>query len=95
MGDCLEIREANPKLEEIPFNSRLKYQVSVHELGGSGSYLVVMKGAPEIVFKRCSHVLVDGQTLQIDEEIVQQFEEANRKLPYSGTHSLDTSLEGR
>ena len=36
----------------IPFNSRNKYQASVH-LMEDGVHRLVMKGAPEIVFSRC------------------------------------------
>ena len=53
-----EVRQQNPKMIGIPFNSRNKYQASVHLMEG-GTHRLVMKGAPEIVFSRCcfsSHV---------------------------------------
>ena len=48
-----EVRQQNPKMIGIPFNSRNKYQASVH-LMEDGTHRLVMKGAPEIVFSRCS-----------------------------------------
>ena len=53
-----EVRQQNPKMIGIPFNSRNKYQASVH-LMEEGTHRLVMKGAPEIVFSRCyfsSHI---------------------------------------
>ena len=50
MGNTTALREANPKVVEIPFNSSNKYQVSVHDVDKTGKYHLVMKGAPEIIF---------------------------------------------
>ena len=46
------MRQQNPKKIGIPFNSRNKYQASVHFME-EGTHRLVMKGAPEIVFSRC------------------------------------------
>ena len=50
-GDSEEVRQKNPKMIGIPFNSRNKYQASVH-LMEDGKHKVVMKGAPEVVYSR-------------------------------------------
>ena len=71
-GNSGEVREQNPKLIGIPFNSRNKYQASVHEMAG-GQHRLVMKGAPEIVFKRCSSILLGGQEMKIDAKISADF----------------------
>ena len=55
-----EVRQQNPKMIGIPFNSRNKYQASVH-LMEDGRHMLVMKGAPEIVFKRCSILILSSQ----------------------------------
>jgi magnesium-transporting ATPase (P-type) len=36
------------------------------------TYCVMMKGAPEVILKRCSHVSIDGQIKEIDEEFRKQ-----------------------
>ena len=51
-GNSEEVRQQNPKKIGIPFNSRNKYQASVHFME-EGTHRLVMKGAPEIVFSRC------------------------------------------
>ena len=50
-GNSEEVRQKNPKMIGIPFNSRNKYQASVH-LMEDGKHKVVMKGAPEVVYSR-------------------------------------------
>ena len=45
---------------EIKFNSKNKYQVSVHSQPGSKKALLLMKGAPEKILSRCSHVWQKG-----------------------------------
>ena len=53
-----EVRQQNPKKIGIPFNSRNKYQASVHFME-EGTHRLVMKGAPEIVFSSRSVSLAD------------------------------------
>jgi magnesium-transporting ATPase (P-type) len=46
---------------EIPFNSKRKYHAviaKIHETKpGNSQYLMMMKGAPEILIQRCSSIL--------------------------------------
>ncbi|KAG9278119.1 sodium/potassium-transporting ATPase subunit alpha-2-like [Astyanax mexicanus] len=47
-GSVRALRDNNPKVCEIPFNSTNKYQLSIHEMEDSPTgHLLVMKGAPE------------------------------------------------
>uniref|UniRef100_W5L3X0 Sodium/potassium-transporting ATPase subunit alpha n=1 Tax=Astyanax mexicanus TaxID=7994 RepID=W5L3X0_ASTMX len=47
-GSVRALRDNNPKVCEIPFNSTNKYQLSIHEIEDSPTgHLLVMKGAPE------------------------------------------------
>ena len=88
MGDSAKVREANPKVAEIPFNSSNKYQVSVHDVDKGGKYLLVMKGAPEIVFKRCKTILIDGKDIEIDHKIEEDFLYSNKHLGEQGERVL-------
>ena len=71
----------NPRIGEIPFSSERKRMTTVHQ-GKDGKILAFMKGAPEVVIKRCSHILEDrgrwnlmeeekNQILKINEEMAQ------------------------
>jgi sodium/potassium-transporting ATPase subunit alpha len=58
--DITEFRKTAPKHPkgEVPFNSKNKYQLSVHTEGGV--HCVYMKGAPERIIGRCNRVLEGG-----------------------------------
>lgn len=64
-----EIRLENPRVEEIPFSSERKRMTTINQME-DGKKLAFMKGAPEVVLERCSHIL-DGdgmRTLTEDEK---------------------------
>uniref|UniRef100_A0AAX7T034 Sodium/potassium-transporting ATPase subunit alpha n=1 Tax=Astatotilapia calliptera TaxID=8154 RepID=A0AAX7T034_ASTCA len=52
-GSVRDMRAANPKVAEIPFNSTNKYQLSIHEAEDNpAGHILVMKGAPERILDR-------------------------------------------
>merc|ERR1719450_1989971 len=69
LGGVMKIRQANKKVAEIPFNSMNKYQLSIHEQEDETDprHLLVMKGAPERVLDRCSHILINGEETPLDD----------------------------
>ena len=85
-GDSQLVREQNPQKIAIPFNSRNKYQVSVHEM--EGQHRLVMKGAPEIVFKRCSTIMLDGEEVEIDDKIAEDYHNTCESLAAMGERVL-------
>ena len=66
LGNVESIRAKNPKIQEIPFNSTNKWQLSIHEV--EGRYLLVMKGAPERVLARCGKMLINGEEVEMTDE---------------------------
>lgn len=67
-NDVDTIRSLYPKKFVIPFNSKNKYQVHVHEHSKTGNHTVLMKGAPERILDRCTHAIVDGKVVELTEE---------------------------
>lgn len=51
-------RQHHPKVFEIPFNSKNKWQLSIHQDGEH--WICVLKGAPEIVLVKCSEYIHNG-----------------------------------
>eukprot|EP00026_Physarum_polycephalum_P002073 Phypoly_transcript_02077.p1 GENE.Phypoly_transcript_02077~~Phypoly_transcript_02077.p1 ORF type:complete len:897 (+),score=112.36 Phypoly_transcript_02077:167-2692(+) len=48
------IRQMGPKIAEIPFNSKNKYAITVHQMEGHNDYFTVLiKGAAEQLLERC------------------------------------------
>jgi sodium/potassium-transporting ATPase subunit alpha len=87
-GDAMAYRNKHKKITEIPFNSTNKYQVSVHEVEDQPFYLMVMKGAPERIFERCSTILIDGKEEPIDEYWTKCFNTAYFRLGSLGERVL-------
>jgi Ca2+-transporting ATPase len=71
----------NPRIEEIPFSSERKRMTTIHQMS-DGKKKIFMKGAPEVVLQRCTHLLEDAgmkdltekekvQILKVNEEMAQ------------------------
>jgi len=88
MGDSKAVRSANPKKAEIPFNSKNKFQVSVHDLNCSGRYMVALKGAPELVYSRCSSIFLHGEQVPLSEGIRANFQKAFVEMASQGERVL-------
>lgn len=54
-----QVREAAKVVRQIPFASQNKYMITVLQQGHR--YLVLSKGAPEVILKQCAYELVNGQ----------------------------------
>jgi len=88
--DCLQYREENEKLQEIPFNSANKYQVSIHKTDNDDSkpHLLVMKGAPERILSRCDTCLMEGKEVPFTPELKAQAEACQLELSKKGMRVL-------
>jgi len=87
IGDAEKVRKSNPSLFTIPFNSKNKYQVHVHEIE-NGPTTVLMKGAPERILDRCSHILLSGRVVVMTEEERQSIVEQQEDLSRNGLRCL-------
>ena len=74
------------KVFEVPFNSKNKYQLSIHEL--FEKQFVVMKGAPEMIIKRCSHYLKHNKEYEMSPEFMASFQKAYEILGSKGERVL-------
>lgn len=89
--DIEETREEYPQLYIIPFNSRLKWMKTIHKpppTKADQRRLVILKGAPEIVLKSCSHYLNKGQEVAIDADFTKRFEEVYKEIAGQGERVL-------
>lgn len=91
-------RTSYPKIFEIPFNSANKWQVTIHKqecvdedliVGKTNTQrILMMKGAPEIVFEKCSRILVQGKEVKIDDRWRNDFQRAYEALGSMGERVL-------
>ncbi|XP_043939292.1 sodium/potassium-transporting ATPase subunit alpha-1-like [Protopterus annectens] len=89
-GSVKEMREKNPKILEIPFNSSNKYQLSIHKNANQeeSKYLLVMKGAPERILDRCSTIMIHGKEQKLDDEVKEAFQNTYLELGGLGERIL-------
>jgi len=79
-------RLESPKVAEIPFSSKNKYQLSVHVI--DGAHTMVMKGAPERIISRCSTIWTAEGEVPITPDHIAQFEARNEDLGRMGQRVL-------
>jgi len=75
-----EIESLFPRVAEVPFDSERKRMATVHQVNGDGAalgwdnpappYVAFVKGAPDLLIERCTHILTA--------EGVQPFDDAQR-----------------
>jgi len=73
-----KLEEQFPRLGEIPFSSERKRMTTIHKTP-EGVYAYV-KGAPEIVLERCTHILLDGKEVPLTEELRKQILQVNEEM---------------
>lgn len=88
--DVVEYRQENQKVKEIPFNSKNKYQLSIHKQQNDDNlpFLLVMKGAPERIVSRCQTIFLHGQEVPFTTELRQQVEKLQLDLSKRGMRVL-------
>ncbi|GAB9466658.1 Sodium/potassium-transporting atpase subunit alpha [Globisporangium polare] len=88
--DVVEYRAENLKIKEIPFNSKNKYQVSIHKQQNDDSkpLVLVMKGAPERIIARCQTIMMDGEEVPLTPERLVEIEHLQLELSKRGMRVL-------
>ncbi|MCL2191302.1 MAG: cation-translocating P-type ATPase [Treponema sp.] len=77
-----EIRELHGTLAELPFDSERKLMSTMH------GRRVFTKGAPDVLFSRCTHVMVNGEARILDDEARKNFEQANEDFSHRALRVL-------
>ncbi|MFP4379521.1 MAG: cation-translocating P-type ATPase [Candidatus Sumerlaeia bacterium] len=73
------LREECERISEIPFSSDRKY-MAILSCEQEGRREALVKGAPDRILKFCSHILLDGERVELDEEKRREIEEINESL---------------
>jgi Ca2+-transporting ATPase len=97
--DVSAVREAWPRLDAIPFESERQYMATLHR-DPEGRRVVLLKGAPEMVLKRCEGAH-DGPTHEVELALERMARAGMRVLAVArrvvdeGTTALDEQLTER
>jgi sodium/potassium-transporting ATPase subunit alpha len=86
-------RAANPKVHEIPFNSENKWQMSIHKMQGDDKEMLLLKGGPDVVLKKCSRYMnADGSIVPMDEHFDKVFQEVYESFGGNGERVLGFAM---
>lgn len=78
---------AYPEVREVSFDPDLKMMATFHQQ--DGHYRVAVKGAPEAVIDRCSHVLTaEGNETPLDAEARQHWHQRSDEMAAEGLRTL-------
>ena len=70
------MREECERIAEIPFSSDRKY-MAVLACEEEGRLDALVKGAPDRLLDACSHILIDGERVELDEDKRREIQEVN------------------
>ncbi|HRD01075.1 MAG TPA: calcium-translocating P-type ATPase, SERCA-type [Candidatus Saccharicenans sp.] len=73
-----KLEEELPLVEEIPFDSERKMMTMIRRLGEQ--YIAYVKGAPDILLRYCTKLLVNGQEVPLGEQELKEILEVNDSL---------------
>lgn len=76
--DLAKTKEQYPRAGEIPFDSERKLMTTLHPI--NEEYLIITKGAPEILLNKCNAVVINGEVQPMTEEYIQEIEVNNKKM---------------
>ncbi|MCL2248779.1 MAG: cation-translocating P-type ATPase [Oscillospiraceae bacterium] len=74
------LRAELARIAELPFDSERKLMSTLNNVtvpDEPGKKYMFTKGAPDVMFSRCSFVMVDGKEVPLTAELLKSFEDAN------------------
>ncbi len=74
-----ELDEIYPRIREIPFTSERKRMTTLHRTP-QNELVAYVKGAPETILEKCTHLLENGKEVKLTEEETRQILEANEQM---------------
>ena len=66
--DFSELNRKYPRVDEIGFDSDRKMMSTLHEIPGKGKEMYT-KGAPDVLLKRCTHIMKNDEKVPLDDEL--------------------------
>lgn len=72
-----ELNNIYPRIKEYPFDSSRKMMTTFHDNYIDNQYVSFTKGAPDIIFDRCTHILINDEIVEFTDELKKQYEAKN------------------
>ena len=98
--DFVRIRDNAKIVKQLPFTTKYKYMATVVKTPFSGEYILYVKGAPEILMKRCATVKKrDGEAgihwvrEEVDRKLLEYQNKAMRTLGFAYKYLTESEME--
>ncbi|MBU1445906.1 cation-translocating P-type ATPase [Patescibacteria group bacterium] len=78
--DLDEINHSHEKVYELAFDSVRKRMSVISKSKETGDYHILTKGAPDSVLEMCSHILLNGRVIILDEDTRKKIIEKNEAM---------------
>ncbi len=85
------VQTLHPRTHEVPFSSETKYMITVNKFDKKER--AHLKGAPEVVLKKCSRIFQEGKVIRIDESHKKDILRQNDKYSRQGFRVLGCALK--
>lgn len=84
-GGCRqsELTAQYPRIGELPFDSTRKMMTTFHQ--AAGETLAFTKGAPDVLLRRCTHIVLNGEVHPLTQEEKDRIDAANLEM---ASHAL-------
>jgi Ca2+-transporting ATPase len=87
-----KLEESYPRIHEVPFTSERKLMTTVHTTPEK-NIIAFVKGAPEIVLERSTHILKDGQIKKLSLKEKQEVLKINEEMAKDALRVLGTAFK--
>lgn len=84
--DYRKIRSTSEIIQQKPFNSELKRMTTI--IRSNGDYVLLCKGAPEVVLNRCSYIQMENAIVELTSEIKDEILNEIQKLQVKSMRTL-------
>ena len=98
--DFVRIRDNVKIVKQLPFTTKYKYMCTVVKTAFSGEYILYVKGAPEILLKRCATVRkADGEAgiawvkQEVEDKLLEYQNKAMRTLGFAYKYITEEDLD--
>ena len=87
-----KLEKEYPRIHEVPFTSERKRMTTVHK-SSEGMLFAYVKGAPEVVLERCTHLIVNGEILKLNEGKRKEILGINEKMASDALRVLGVAFK--
>jgi Ca2+-transporting ATPase len=87
----INLEHNHPRVAEIPFDSVRKLMTTVNQF--EGTFLVMTKGAPDVLLDKCTGILDNGQVRLFQEDDLTKIKEANKEMASNALRVLAVAFK--